>query len=257
MSSLVQNIYWCGCYRIPICSLLKRFHDYMIMDTLQVPSLLIWWRHQMETFFALLALCEGNPPVTGGFPTQSRVTQSKQSRRYWFETPPPSLWRHCKAGLALSHCRACCWFSSCYRWYAISRHSADYRIYISTIHISTIKNEFSDFIFHFLFKMAEVISEDMGILDGLISIKISKRSYIGGNASTDTGQFNVWSTGGSGGHHKLKTQNCHDTNFVVTDGAGSVCPGQCWSYITPPKTILLPTHRDSRGIVNPRSDEER
>ena len=26
-----------------------------------------WWRHQMETFFALLALCEGNPPATGGF----------------------------------------------------------------------------------------------------------------------------------------------------------------------------------------------
>ena len=22
-----------------------------------------WWRHQMETFSALLALCEGNPPV--------------------------------------------------------------------------------------------------------------------------------------------------------------------------------------------------
>ena len=22
-----------------------------------------WWRHQMETFFMLLALCEGNPPV--------------------------------------------------------------------------------------------------------------------------------------------------------------------------------------------------
>ena len=26
------------------------------------------WRNQMETFFALLAHCEGNPPVTGGFP---------------------------------------------------------------------------------------------------------------------------------------------------------------------------------------------
>ena len=26
-----------------------------------------WWRHQMETFSALLDLCEGNPPVTGGF----------------------------------------------------------------------------------------------------------------------------------------------------------------------------------------------
>ena len=30
-----------------------------------------WWRHQMETFFVLLALCKGNPPVTSGFPLQS------------------------------------------------------------------------------------------------------------------------------------------------------------------------------------------
>ena len=33
-----------------------------------------WW--QMETFSALLALCEGNPPVTGGFPSQRPATQS-------------------------------------------------------------------------------------------------------------------------------------------------------------------------------------
>ena len=33
-----------------------------------------WWRHQMETFSALLALCEGNSPVTGGFPSQRSVT---------------------------------------------------------------------------------------------------------------------------------------------------------------------------------------
>ena len=25
-----------------------------------------WWRHQMETFSALLALCAENSPVTGG-----------------------------------------------------------------------------------------------------------------------------------------------------------------------------------------------
>ena len=25
---------------------------------------ILWWRHQMETFSASLALCEGNPPVT-------------------------------------------------------------------------------------------------------------------------------------------------------------------------------------------------
>ena len=29
-----------------------------------------WWRHQMQSFFVLLALCEGNPPVTGGFSSQ-------------------------------------------------------------------------------------------------------------------------------------------------------------------------------------------
>ena len=29
-----------------------------------------WWRHQMEAFSALLALCAGNSPVTGEFPSQ-------------------------------------------------------------------------------------------------------------------------------------------------------------------------------------------
>ena len=33
-------------------------------------SINIWWRHQMETFSASLALCEGNPPVTGGSPNK-------------------------------------------------------------------------------------------------------------------------------------------------------------------------------------------
>ena len=62
----------------------------------------------METFSALLAFCAGNSPVTGEFPTQRPVTQSfdvffdlrlkkrlsKQWRRWWFETPSRSLWRH-------------------------------------------------------------------------------------------------------------------------------------------------------------------
>ena len=33
-------------------------------------------RHQMETFSALLALYEGNPPVTSGFPSQRPVTRN-------------------------------------------------------------------------------------------------------------------------------------------------------------------------------------
>ena len=35
-----------------------------------------WWRHQMETFSALLAICAENSPVPGEFPTQRPVTRS-------------------------------------------------------------------------------------------------------------------------------------------------------------------------------------
>ena len=35
-----------------------------------------WWRHQMETFSAQLALCAGNSPVTGEFHAQRPVTRS-------------------------------------------------------------------------------------------------------------------------------------------------------------------------------------
>ena len=34
-----------------------------------------WWRHQMETFTALLALCAGNSLVPGEFPAQRPVTR--------------------------------------------------------------------------------------------------------------------------------------------------------------------------------------
>ena len=67
-----------------------------------------WWRHQMETFSALLALCAGNSSVTGEFPTQRPVMRSfdvffdlrmskwlgKQCWGWWFEMPSRSLWRH-------------------------------------------------------------------------------------------------------------------------------------------------------------------
>ena len=35
-----------------------------------------WWRHQMETFSASLALCTGKSSVTGEFPLQRPVTRS-------------------------------------------------------------------------------------------------------------------------------------------------------------------------------------
>ena len=69
-----------------------------------------WRFHQNEIFSAFLALSEGNSPITGEFPSQRPVMRSldvffdlnlnkrsgKPSRRWWFEKPLRSLWRHCK-----------------------------------------------------------------------------------------------------------------------------------------------------------------
>ena len=71
-------------------------------------GILSWWRHQMETFSALLALYAGNSPVPGEFPAQRPVTRSfdvffdlrlnkrlsKQSWGWWFERLSRPLWRH-------------------------------------------------------------------------------------------------------------------------------------------------------------------
>ena len=46
------------------------------------------WRHQIETFSALLVLCKGNPPVTGGFPSQSSITLSFDVFLFVFSSAP-------------------------------------------------------------------------------------------------------------------------------------------------------------------------
>ena len=70
-----------------------------------------WWRHQMESFSALLDLCAGNSPVNGKFPAQRLMTRSfdvlfdlrvtnrlsKQSEDWWFDRPLHPLWRHFNA----------------------------------------------------------------------------------------------------------------------------------------------------------------
>ena len=70
-----------------------------------------WWRHQMETFSSLLAICAGNSLVPSEFPTQKPVTRSfdvsfdlplnKQLSKHlwgwWFETLSGPLWRHSNA----------------------------------------------------------------------------------------------------------------------------------------------------------------
>ena len=40
-----------------------------------------WWRHQMETFSALLAICAGNSSVTSEFPAQRPVNRGLNLRR--------------------------------------------------------------------------------------------------------------------------------------------------------------------------------
>ena len=68
-----------------------------------------WWRHQMETFSASLALCAGNSPVPVNSPHKGQwrgaltffmicalnKRLSKKSQGWWFETLTRSLWRHC------------------------------------------------------------------------------------------------------------------------------------------------------------------
>ena len=81
-----------------------------------------WWRHQMETFSASLAICAGNSqrPVTRSFDVffDLRLNKrlSKQSWGWWFQTLSLPLWRHCNAKcLLLSHK-----FSHVYLWKPLS-----------------------------------------------------------------------------------------------------------------------------------------
>ena len=71
-------------------------------------AIITWWRHQMETFSALLAICARNSPVSGEYPAQRPVTRSfdvffdlcldgrlsKHSWGWWLETQSRPLWRH-------------------------------------------------------------------------------------------------------------------------------------------------------------------
>ena len=66
-----------------------------------------WWRHQIETFSALLAICARNSPVIGEFLAQRPVTRGfdiffdlclngwTNNGENGFETPDGPLWRHC------------------------------------------------------------------------------------------------------------------------------------------------------------------
>ena len=78
-----------------------------------------WWRHQMDTFSALLAICAGTSSVTDELPAQRPATRSfdvffdmhlnkrlsKQWWGWWFETPSRPLWRHHNEFIHTRHVR--------------------------------------------------------------------------------------------------------------------------------------------------------
>ena len=102
-----------------ICTIINTIYIYIYPKLLQMyttkSAKIPWWRHQMETFSALLVLCAGKSPVPGEFPAQRPVTRSfdvffdlrlnkrlsKQSWGWWFETLSHPLWRHCNASFFL------------------------------------------------------------------------------------------------------------------------------------------------------------
>ena len=112
----------CRSYPLLLCFVPLWVHNrYLGSGYLLDHILQSWWRHQMETFSALLAICAGNSPVSGEFTAQRPMTRSfdilfdlrfnkrlsKQSWGWWFETPPRSLWRHCNV-LAIHPCMIWC-----------------------------------------------------------------------------------------------------------------------------------------------------
>ena len=85
------------------------------VETLKIQ--IAWWRHQIGTFSALLALCKGNPPVPSQRPvTRSSDFFSKQSRRRWFETPSRSSGPHCNGILTRNCIRRLAYFEKTFSW---------------------------------------------------------------------------------------------------------------------------------------------
>ena len=64
------------------------------------------WRHQMETFFALLAICPGNHRSPVNSPHKGQWRLNKQLYGWWFDTPSRPLWCHCNEKKSMTHiCR--------------------------------------------------------------------------------------------------------------------------------------------------------
>ena len=138
VSTRNMNTVLCCLFGLYFSNRFQRYHVIRLPTSLGDVALICeqsympWWRIQMETFSAFLALCAGNSPVTGEFPAQRPVARSfdvsfdlrlnkrlsKQSWGWWSKTSSSSLWRHCNDNRAChpnGHCYGCyyCSLSLC------------------------------------------------------------------------------------------------------------------------------------------------
>ena len=103
-----------------ICTRFKLCLAFVSQINAQVSS----WRHQMETFSALLVFCAGNSPVTAESPHEGQwrgalmISLNCVWKNGWThnrdagETPLCSLWRHCNTSDVYRYWNA--WY---YSWY--------------------------------------------------------------------------------------------------------------------------------------------
>ena len=106
---IVQTVYFRKCTGLYYSLKKMELQKVVIMTKGLCIIILTWWRHQMEKFSALLAICSGKSPGPDEFPAGRPVTRSfdvffqlrpnerlsKKWWGWWFETPSSPLWRHC------------------------------------------------------------------------------------------------------------------------------------------------------------------
>ena len=107
-------VFWLQCHILKFVLIFNTLNCYMVAThcffyqwpvTIYFLHIIPWWRHQMETFCALLAFVWVFSPHKGqwrGALMFSLICAlnkrlSKQSRGGWFETLSCTLWRHCNA----------------------------------------------------------------------------------------------------------------------------------------------------------------
>ena len=97
------------------CYLNLRLIIFKLISRIEILS--TWWRHQMDTFPCYWPFVRGiqrspvNSPHEGQwcgafavfFDLHLNKRLSKQSRRWWFETPSRPLWRHCNDSICNYH----------------------------------------------------------------------------------------------------------------------------------------------------------